>query len=305
MNNPLPKMSAATAGSNSAPAGLALAYQRLRERLARACISTPELDARLLVCEAAGIGHEQFVLEPARRLSPSQQARLESLARRRMEGEPVSRIVGERAFWRHAFALGACLDPRPETETLVEAALSLLGNRANQRLSILDLGTGSGCILLSLLGEFGKTWGLGSDVSAEALDVGRRNARLLGMDGRAAFLRTSWCRAIHGRFDLVLANPPYIASGELDGLAPEVIRHDPMIALDGGADGLDAYRDIIPEIPRLLAPDGWALFELGEGQFDQVVPLFQDAGLGRDGPELRCFRDLAGIARCVAVRQPG
>ena len=203
------------------------------------------------------------------------------------------------------FEIGACLDPRPETEILVEAALGLVQeqDRTVDPLSILDLGTGSGCILLSLLGELDQARGLGIDKSPAALKVARANAARLGLAERAEFACASWCDGISGQFDLVVANPPYIQMDQLEGLAPEVARFDPLAALDGGADGLDAYRAIVPNLARVLRPGGWALLEMGEGQFDAVAQLIAAAGFGRDEDCLHCYEDLAGIPRCVAVRR--
>jgi len=281
------------------------AYRLLADRFARAAIASPELDARLLVCAASGLSHEQFVREPSRRLPRDEQVRLEEFARRRLRREPVSRILGARSFWRETFEIGACLDPRPETETLVEAALGLVReqDRMEDPLSILDLGTGSGCILLSLLGELDQAWGVGVDKSPAALEVARANAARLGLGERADFLCASWCDGISGQFDLVVANPPYIQMDQIEGLAPEVAWFDPLAALDGGADGLDAYGAIVPNLARVLRPGGWALLEVGEGQFDSVVQLIAAAVFDRDGDGLHCFEDLAGIRRCVAVRR--
>ena len=187
---------------------------------------------------------------------------------------------------------------------MVEAALGLVRERGSTRdaLSILDLGTGSGCILLSLLGELDQAWGLGVDKSPATLEMARANAERLGLGRRADFVCASWCDAITNRFDLVVANPPYVAAGEICRLTPEVARYDPPIALDGGADGLEAYRAIIPELARILRPGGWALLEIGYAQFDAVARLLGESGFALQGGGWRCFEDLAGIARCVAVR---
>jgi release factor glutamine methyltransferase len=277
----------------------------LAEIFARAAIASPELDARLLVCAASGLSHEEFISDPTRRLARNEQVRLEESVQRRLQREPVSRILGARSFWRGSFEIGACLDPRPDTETLVEAALGLVReqDRMADCLSILDLGTGSGCILLSLLGELDRAQGLGTDKSSAALDIARANARHLGLGGRADFVCASWCNGTLGQFDLVVANPPYIPKDQIQGLAPEVAQFDPLAALDGGPDGLDAYRAIAPDLPGVLRPGGWALLEIGEGQFDPVVELIAEAGFDRDGDGIRCFEDLAGIARCVAIRR--
>ncbi|WP_299815124.1 peptide chain release factor N(5)-glutamine methyltransferase [uncultured Jannaschia sp.] len=209
---------------------------------------------------------------------------------RRAAREPVSHILGRRAFWNHEFRVTAdVLDPRPETETLVEQALAAPFAR------VLDLGTGSGCILLSLLAERPAATGLGTDLSEAALDVARENAAALGLADRAAFRRADWLAGVEGRFDLVVSNPPYIAEAELPALAPE-LGFEPALALSPGGDGLDAYRTIARDAPERLTPGGRLMVEIGPTQADAVSALFAGAGL----TDIAVCRDLAGRDRVVA-----
>jgi release factor glutamine methyltransferase len=213
----------------------------------------------------------------------------------------VSRLVGEREFWSLPFAVTpATLDPRPDSETLVEAALARTADRAAP-VRLLDLGTGSGCLLLALLHELRAAWGVGTDRSAAAVAAARANAVRLGLADRARFVVADWAAPLAGRFDIVLANPPYIERGAIAGLAPEVARHDPVLALDGGPDGLDAYRAILAGLEALVAPRGRAYLEIGDGQAGAVSALLEAAGFA----DLELAHDLAGRARClVACKNP-
>ncbi|EKV26170.1 Protein-N(5)-glutamine methyltransferase PrmC [Caenispirillum salinarum AK4] len=214
---------------------------------------------------------------------------------RRADREPVSRILGRRGFWRHEFLVGPeTLDPRPDTETVVELALEALPD-AEGRYSVLDLGTGTGCILLSILGDRPNATGLGIDIAPGALAVAAENARRLGVPDRARFARGDWTAAVNGKFDAIVSNPPYIPDAEVPRLDPEVSRHDPHTALKGGPDGLYPYRVIAKEAPRLLRSLGSLIVEVGAGQADDVATLFEDAHLR----VIDVRRDLAGIARCV------
>ncbi|HEX7775047.1 MAG TPA: peptide chain release factor N(5)-glutamine methyltransferase [Parvibaculum sp.] len=254
------------------------AYRMLGWRLKQAGIASPELDARLLVQAAAGCDEIDMIREPGRMLAPAEIERLAGFEARRLAHEPVSRIVGLREFWGLTFKVTpATLDPRPDSETLIEAALDLLP--AASAPMILDLGTGTGCLLISLLHERREARGIGVDISTEALAAAAANAEALGVGKRAAFRHTSWADGIEDRFDLVISNPPYIAAADIGGLAPEVRDHDPRLALDGGADGLDAYRAIAALLPRLLVPEGHAVVELGDGQAASVRGIFEEAGL--------------------------
>ena len=263
-------------------------------------IETPELDARLLLCHAAGLSHEAYVSAPDDALAPDAAMRFGGFIERRIAGEPVSRIVGRREFYGRLFRIDPnTLDPRPDTETLIEAALSLLDREAP--LTLLDLGTGSGCILVTLLAELPKATGVGIDQSRSALDIARANAEALGMAERADFFVSNWLDAVGGKFDLVVANPPYLSAVDMSGLAPEVRDHDPSAALDGGQDGLSAYRHIVPKLRQALRPGGIALLEIGPSQAGAVSRLFAEADLAPEGGHW-LWRDLAGRPRVVGTR---
>jgi release factor glutamine methyltransferase len=216
---------------------------------------------------------------------------------RRLAREPLALILGQREFWSLNFAVSPdTLIPRPESETLIEAALEAFRGRPPR--SVLDLGTGTGCLLLAALSEFWSAFGVGVDRSAAATAVACRNAVALGLTDRACFVCGSWADALHSRFDLVLCNPPYIPTSDISGLMPEVAQYEPRAALDGGPDGLAAYRHLLPALPHLLEPDGVAVLELGAGQACAAGALAREADLVVD------FRnDLAGIARAMLARR--
>jgi release factor glutamine methyltransferase len=258
--------------------------------LAAAGVDNPRLDARLLLGHAAGMSREALLRDPGRVVDP---APFHALLARRAAREPLALILGRQEFWSLEFEVSAAtLIPRADSEAVVEAALAA-ADRGRVR-SILDLGTGTGCLLLAALTEFPAAWGVGVDRAAEAVRLAARNARALGLAARAVFLCGDWDSALSGRFDLVLSNPPYIPSGDIAGLMPEVARHEPGRALDGGADGLDAYRHILAALPRLLAPGGTAVLEIGAGQADQVAALA--------GQPVTFRADLGGIPRAMVVR---
>ncbi|HEX3065021.1 MAG TPA: peptide chain release factor N(5)-glutamine methyltransferase, partial [Dongiaceae bacterium] len=233
------------------------AIDEAAKRLAAAGINEARREARLLLAEATGWEAASIVAHPERELDEHQASRLAELLRRRATREPLSRILGWREFWSLRFALGPdTLDPRPDSETLIEAALALADR--GRALSVLDLGTGSGCLLLAFLSEVPNARGLGIDVNQGAITIAEANARALGLAGRARFRLGDWGTDLTERFDLILCNPPYIPAGDIAGLAPEVARFDPLLALAGGPDGLDAYRRLSDELPRLLLPGGTA-----------------------------------------------
>lgn len=271
--------------------------------LRRAGIDTPELDARLLLCHAAGLTHEAYIARAGGELGGAAAARLDALIARRLAREPVSRIIGTREFYGRGFLVDRhALDPRPDTETLIEAALGLVARQglSTAPLSLLDLGTGTGCILVTLLAELPKARGLGTDISGEALELAAANTRRIGVADRASFMVADWLDGVDGSFDLIVSNPPYIASAEIAGLPEEVSGHDPRLALDGGPDGLAAYRRIATRAAQALAPNGKILVEIGFSQADQVAEIFAKAGLTLDG-DSAIRRDLAGRARLVVA----
>jgi release factor glutamine methyltransferase len=264
----------------------------------RACgIETPELDARILVGHVLGLDHTALAAAQARVLSAGEENDIAVLARRRLNHEPVARILGSKEFWSLTLRVnGATLVPRPETETVVEAALAAIDARGarSRPLRIADLGTGSGAILLALLSELPNATGVGTDVSVAALEVARDNARCLGLT-RAQFLVCDMAAALRGPFDLIVSNPPYVTSGDIATLAPDVRDFDPRSALDGGSDGLHFYRTLAATAPALLAPGGALVVELGVGQAQAVATLFAVAGLAPMPPRA----DLKGVPRAL------
>ncbi|MDG3440600.1 peptide chain release factor N(5)-glutamine methyltransferase [Nitrospirillum amazonense] len=273
------------------------------ERLAAAGCASPRLDVRLLAEEALGWSRTALLLDGDRPVSAEAQAALATLVDRRAAREPVSRILGKREFWSLEFRLAPdTLDPRPDTETLVETALRHLPDGQRPR-RLLDLGTGSGCILLALLSELPGAWGLGVDIAPGAARAAAANAKALGFASRSAFLVGSWTDALGAgaRFDAIVSNPPYIPAADIAGLEPEVRTFDPMRALDGGADGLDPYRHLAAVAGDLLLPSGLLAVEHGAGQGADVAALFAAAGL----EVLERVDDLAGHDRVVAARRLG
>jgi len=277
------------------------ALARLRETFRRAGLESPGLDARLLLAEASGRTPERLLVGPDELLRADEARRLDGLAARRLAGEPVARILGRREFWSLDFELSPeTLVPRPETETLVETALARLAGRRSERLRIADLGTGSGCILVALLSELPAAIGIGVDRCEAALRTARRNADRHGLESRALFAACDWASALAHGFDLIVSNPPYISSREIGRLPREVARHDPHLALDGGEDGLGAYRRLLPRAAALLAPGGLLLLEVGEGQAAAVSGLLAGEGLAALPPA----PDLSGVQRVVGGSQP-
>jgi len=276
------------------------ARRALAVRLKIAAIETADLDARLLTGHALGLDLTGLILAAQRQLTPGESARIEEFARRRLAGEPVARILGEKEFWGLPLQLSsATLVPRPDTETVVELALELLraGGNLDRPLRIADLGTGSGAILLALLSELPAAQGFGTDISEGALQTAGANAARAGLSDRATFVACDYASGLTGPFDLIVSNPPYIRSADIAGLATEVRNHDPLAALDGGADGLDAYRVLIPQAAGLLAPRAALVVEAGEGQSAQIQALMTAAGLM---PVIAPKADLAGLLRAVA-----
>lgn len=276
----------------------AAAIAELRRRFGAAGIDTPALDARVLAAAALGVEPAALIAHPEATLDGTAAARLRDHGRRRLLREPVSRILGTAEFWGLPFRLSpGTLVPRPDTEALVSAALALLPD-SGAALRLLDLGTGSGCILVALLHERPAATGLGIDRDLSALATARENAEVNGVGPRACFALSEWDEAVAGRFDLVVSNPPYIPKAEIAQLDPEVSRHDPEAALDGGQDGLDSVRVVLRAAARLLAPDGHAVVEFGHDQADLVAALAREDGLN----PVEIVRDMAGHQRAVVMR---
>jgi release factor glutamine methyltransferase len=285
-------------------AGMTVAHARraLAEGFRRAELDTPELDARVLAGHGLALDHTGLAVDSGRRLTDAEARALSVLAARRLAGDPVARIIGRKEFWGLPLRVtDATLVPRPETETVVEAALDALerdGPRTRP-LRIADLGTGSGALLLALLSELPRAHGVGTDASFEALAVARENAMHHGLASRAWFAACDFGAALAGGFDLLVSNPPYVASGDIVTLPAEV-RRDPRRALDGGADGLACYRSIACQAPRLLRRGGHLVVELGAGQDGAVTAVLAEQALLPSRPRI----DLAGIPRALHARRP-
>lgn len=265
-------------------------------------IDSPDLDARILVGHALSLDHAALAAAGARRLDAREQTAVAALADRRLKREPVARIVGSKEFWSLTLRVDSTtLVPRPETETVVDAALAAIaahGPRSAVEL-IADLGTGSGALILALLAELPNAFGVGTDTSLGALAVARDNARRSGLT-RAKLVACDLAAALGGSFDLIVSNPPYIASGDIAALAPEVRDFDPRPALDGGPDGLGCYRAIAATVPALLRPGGALVVELGAGQAEAVAALFSAAGLAPSP----AHPDVGGVPRALLARKP-
>lgn len=264
-------------------------------------IESPTRDARRLVEGAAALADVELILQSERILDDTQQRRLAGMIARRMRHEPVARILGERDFYGRTFRVTAdTLDPRPETETLIEAVLEIAGKEGgrDRALRLIDVGTGTGCILITLLAALPNATGLATDVSPAALAVAEHNARRAGVLAR---MRLELKRSLEppcDTFDILVSNPPYIESGQIGGLAPDVRDYDPIAALDGGPDGLDIYREITVRL-SLVVPKGWAFFEVGARQAHDVARMLEKATRARHPAQV--WRDLGGHDRCVAI----
>jgi release factor glutamine methyltransferase len=279
---------------------LATLIDRAAVELRAAGIEAPRREARLLAALALECTNEALVADPERPVGEREAERLRRFVARRAAREPLSRIRGRREFWSLDFALGpTTLDPRPDSETLVAAALALLP--VDRDLRLLDCGTGTGCLLIAVLSERPRASGIGIDIDPDAVAMASGNAARCGQATRAAFIVADWRdppAVPDGSFDLVLANPPYIPSAAIASLEPEVARYEPAAALDGGADGLDAYRALAPLLAGRLSASGHVIVEVGEGQAGDVAAILEGAGLVLVDRK----RDLAGIPRCLILR---
>lgn len=290
------------------PAGDSLRHRlrELAEAFRSAGLDTPEVDARRLVAAAAGKDAAWLIAHADEPASADVAERIARFGRERLARRPVARILGTREFWGHRFALSAAaLEPRPDTETLVEAAFAIIAEQGltGTPLRILDLGTGSGCILVSLLAGLPLATGVGTDTSREALATAAENATAAGVADRARFQVSDWLDGVTGRFDLVVSNPPYIATGEIPGLAPEVAWHDPVAALDGGTDGLEAYRRIADKLLAHLENEGLVLLEHGLGQAPDVTKIMAARCPALGSRDVLARSDLAGLARVLIWRR--
>lgn len=270
------------------------ALRRGAARLATAGVDNPRLDARLLLAHAEGVEPVALITEPGR---PIDASRYDGLLARRAAREPLAYILGQQEFWSLPFRVSpATLIPRADSEAVVAEALEALV--PDDPGPVLDLGTGTGCLLLALLHERKRAWGVGVDVAPQAARLAAENAQALGLAGRACFIAGDWDAPLGTRFSLVLSNPPYVVAGEVASLQPEVARWEPRRALDGGADGLLAYRHLLGRLPSLLAPGGSAVLEVGAGQMEPVAALARHAGL-----DVAAARpDLGGTHRALRLK---
>jgi release factor glutamine methyltransferase len=273
--------------------------QEMKKVLARAGVENPALDSRLLLCHVLGISHEDLIRDPEEPMAPQEEKEIRALCARRAEREPVSHLLGQREFYGFNFRVtGDVLDPRPDSETLIEVVREAFPD-SQAPLSILDLGTGSGCLLLTLLALYPHAKGTGVDISRKALEIAAANAKALGVDKRTVLKEGDWLKGAKERVDVIISNPPYIPQGDIGALAPEVRLFEPHGALVGGTDGLDCYRAIIPAAEASLKPSGLLLFECGDGQ----APVLE-AMVAKEGyKDIRTHADLAGKGRAVSARQ--
>ena len=274
---------------------LLTAWKSAQARLKEGRIDSPSIDARLLLEAAAGATRADILTDPYRPVTPDQMARLDAWVERRLRREPTSRILGRKGFWKIMLNVTPdVLSPRPDTETILDVVLAAYA--PHQAFTLIDLGTGSGAILLAVLAERFGARGVGTDVSTEALAVARENAANLDLAGRCDFMRTEWAAGFgEAAFDVVVSNPPYIPTADIAGLDPEVRDHDPHLALDGGPDGLQAYRELAPEIRRILKPGGVFAVEIGWEQGAAVRALFEAEGFA----DVKVVKDLADRDRVV------
>ena len=273
------------------------ALKRCRAALSDAGIDSSALDARLLVAAALGVSVERVIAWPEQEMTPEAVLRLQELLRRRVAREPMAQIFGHREFWSLDFIVTRdVLTPRPDSETVIQTVLDQVADRT-RALNILDLGVGSGCLLLTLLHELPQARGVGVDASAAALAIAEQNAERLGVVARVRLVQGDWLAGLDETFDVIVGNPPYIASADLKRVDPE-LGYEPRGALDGGADGLAAYRAIAPGLRRALAPGGFASFEIGDDQAADVTAILRASGLDA----YRRDTDLSGRDRCLSAR---
>jgi release factor glutamine methyltransferase len=279
-------------------------HRSIAARLRDAGIGTAMLDGRLIISHVTGLSDIELIARPETLVCDGHILRVNEMISRRESGEPVSRLVGHKEFYGREFKVTPdTLDPRPDTEVLVEAGLRLLPDLHGGRESrVLDIGTGTGAIVVTLLAERLFVKGVATDLSREALEVCRNNASRHGVDDRLELVCTNWADAVNGEFDLVVSNPPYIASEDLLHLEPDVRHHDPKLALDGGLNGLDAYRPIFRSAIDLIRTKGHLIVEFGKGQHEAVVQIARQEGMALIENNTGLIRDLAGIIRCAAFK---
>ncbi len=265
-------------------------------------IETANLDARLLLQHVLHIDHAALILQMDRVLTEDEISQLLPLIERRLKREPISRIFGKTEFWSLPFLVNEqTLDPRPDTETLIAAALKMVATKKDTALRILDLGTGTGCILLSLLSELENATGVGVDLNPGAIELAQLNAATLGLENRSSFFVSNWFSHVNEPFDLIVSNPPYIPSKDLSHLDKDVIDYDPILALDGGGSGLAPFEHILDNVSDYISPRAWLLFECGAGQDEAIIRLIEQSPFAKKISKWDVFPDLAGIIRVIGV----
>ena len=279
-------------------------YLHVKKTLASAAIDSADLEARMILTHVTGVSVADLILNPDRAVQDDHMQTINGIVARRVQREPLSKILGEKEFWGLPFTVSAdVLDPRPDTETIIEAAIRRFRDNPPQR--ILDLGTGSGCLIISLLHEFPDAHGVAVDISVDALGIAKTNADKNGVLDRCTFHESDWIESLSAgdadsdteKYDLIVSNPPYIPNQDIENLSAEVQNHDPILALDGGNDGLNAYKKIIPALNSQMHADGIALLEVGISQAEDVVRIVKDTGLSVRG----VHADLGGIPRVVEI----
>lgn len=269
-----------------------------KAKLKAANIDSAEIDARLLLQYSINFSHEKLFLYPDYYLLDGDIDQYMQLIERRINREPVAKIIGSKSFWKSDFIVNKhTLDPRPDSEVIINAALDMFYNK-DMDYRFLDLGCGTGCLLFSLLQEYSQATGVATDISSEALKVAKINMELLGLENRAELLEQNWADSLTEKFDLIISNPPYIPRNDINNLQPEVKNYDPMLALDGGIDGLDPYRYLAKQIILLLKPKAYAILEFGIGQSESIKDIFVKHGYIIENILL----DLAGLERAIIVK---
>lgn len=272
-------------------------YSEAVKKLKKHKIDSAELDAKILLEHATNLSRATIILDPEFNLSKQQQDLFLSLIERRLGNEPIAKIIGKKPFWKNDFFVNRhTLDPRPDSEVIVEESLRRFSDKSSN-FRILDLGTGSGCLIISLLLEFQNASGIAIDISSSALEIAKKNAQALGVDTRVEFVQQNWADGISEKFDLIIANPPYISSKEIDQLSLDVKLYDPILALDGGLDGMDPYRYLTKQLKYLLKPGGCAILEFGYDQSSKVSELFRQDNYLING----ILSDLGGNQRAISL----
>ena len=260
-------------------------------------ITTYSLDARIVLREVLNLDEKEFILQPKIQVSSGNLGKIQKIVERRLKGEPISKIFGRRDFYSSTFLISTeVLDPRPESELIVDIANNFILDKKFK--NVLDLGTGSGCILLSILKENKKINGIGTDISFDAINIAKQNSSNLNLDERALFIVSNWFDSIDGSYDLIVSNPPYISSAEITNLSSNVKNYDPLVSLDGGSDGLACYKQIADDVNRIIRKNGRLILEIGYNQADDVIKIFES----NEFYLLKKYNDISGLDRILTFQ---